>query len=615
MTGRESAFALAAAWMLLASAAHAGAVPPPSPRDEKVQCLRLPSGISEKELRAGGRAVRLRLARMAKRDLDSNEPYIANDPCGPIVLFVDSRGVPISPAASSPGDTAPHDLVFTFDSPDDPWSETDLTLLRTYVADFYPALKQIYGAPATSDTIDVVRDPLSGYAGRLVGNAIVLQSLRMDILCHEMVHAFHGPFMLRTSFFEEGMARAAEIEMFDQLPQYVHPWDDAHSFPDDVFYEANNSPGVAGALLPPMNLLGYQLSGYAMGKCVLERPSFFRDFNDTLYALGHTYVGFQDDVVRSLMATVLPNVEGLAWADWVSKQHILTYILSRGDHLYQQIGDWQHGGGRRTFPIWFYEIARDVEPITNAPIQWEITDWEGGLLARGTSTTGGSGAIFIDPPVPPGYVGMVRSVARAEGPSGAVADTVYRNSGGDDSGVFGVALDEGIDSVSIANLDDPAPPLKLPVVRGAFFAPALGPVRGRFEATFHRRDGTSGTRRFNKDASSYLVLLGSPDPTPGGVDPLAAGRGVVVEQNRPNPFNPFTTISYHVERESRVTIRVFNAGGRLVRTLVDEDQAPGAHETSWDGNLSGGSAAASGVYFYRVDAVGESVTKKMMVMR
>jgi len=617
MKRRVSSIAVAAVWTLLASASHASEDSPRSSEDAKVQLLPVPSGISEQEVRAGGRGVQIRLAGIAVHDFDSNRPRIADDRCGPIVIFVDSRGVPISPAAPSPGVTTAHDLVFTFDSPGDPWSDAELTLLQTYVGDFYPALKQIYGDPATSDTIDVVHDPSSGYAGRLAGNVIILQSLRDDILCHEMVHAFHGPLALRTSLFEEGMTRGAEIEVFDQLPQYVHPWDDAHSFPDDVFYEANNTAGIAGALLPPMNLLGYQLAGYAIGKCALERSTFFRDFNDTLYAVaqGHPYVVWDDAEIRSLMAAVLPNVEGLAWTDWVMKQHILTYTLSRGDHLYQEIGDWQFKGGRRTFPIWFYEIGRDIAPVTNTPIHWEITDWEGGLLARGTSVTGGDGAVFIDPPIPPGYLGMVRSVARAQGAFGAVADTVYRNFGGDDSGVFGVALEADIDSVSITNVDDPATFLDLPLVRGAFVAPSLGPVRGRFEARFHRRDGTTGTRRFNKDASSYLVLLGTADGTPGGVDPLAAGHGVLVEQNRPNPFNPFTTISYHVERESRVALRIFNAEGRWVRTLLDEDQTPGAHEITWDGALEGGGAAPSGVYFYRVDALGKSVTKKMVVMR
>lgn len=616
MTKRDPAILLASFLTLLASASVAAGGSNSSPENSKVQFLPIPSGISEQEVRAGGSAVQVRLAKAANRSLAQKGPRIEGDRCGPIVIFVDSRGVPVSPAAPRTGSAA-HDLVFTFDSPDHPWSETELTLLRTYVGDFYPALKQIYGDPSTSDTIDVVHDPSSGYPGLFTGSVITLQELRDDVLCHEMVHAFHGPLLLGTSWFEEGMARAAEIEVFDQLPQYVHPWDDAHGDPYDVFYEANNSVGIAGAPLSSFRLLAYQLAGYAMGKCVLERSSFFHDFNDSLYAHAQSnpYVSWVDSEVRDLMAAVLPNIEGLAWADWASRQYILTYLLSRGDHLYQQIGDWQYRDGRRSFPIWFYEIDRRIAPIASAPIHWEITDWEGGLLARGTTATDGAGAVLVDPPIPPGYIGMVRSVASAQGAFGAVADTVYRNFGGDDSGVFGVALDGGIDTVSIRNLDDPSPPLDLPVVRGAFYAPSLGSVRGRLEAKFHRRDGTSGTRRFNKDASSYLVLVGTPNATPGGVDPFAAGHGILVEQNRPNPFNPFTTISYHVERESRVAIRVFDVEGRCVRTLLNEDQTPGAHVITWDGTLRGGEPAASGLYFYRIDALGKSVTRKMMMVR
>jgi len=509
------------------------------------------------------------------------------------------------------------DLVYTFNSPGYPWTDEELGLLQTYVTDFYPVIKEIYGDPAVSDTINIVHTPYDNYEGTYDGEeTVTLRDLHKDVLCHEMVHTFHGPYHPSD---EEAMARGVEIEVFDRLPQYVHPWDEAHSFPDDVFYEANNTRGIQVAILPSMALVTYQLGGYAIGKGLIENPSFLHEFNDSLYALTPNPISIvPHSVTDPILTAILPEVEGLPWMEWESRQNVLAEFTSAsfGDHLYQQIGDWQFKAGRRPYPISFFTIGPGhYGPNPNTPIHWEITDWQGALLARGTTTTNASGVAFLDPPIPTSYLGLVRSVARADGFFGAIADTAYRNFGGDDSGLFGIALDGGIDSVSILNLDVPGPPIDLTVVRGAFYAPSLGPVRGRFEIAYRKRDGTSGSRRFNKDASSYLVMVGTPDVTPGGVDPLAAGHGVLLDQNRPNPFHPFTTISYHVEGEGRVGVRIFNASGRLVRTLVDEDQTPGAHEVTWDGTLEGGKAAASGVYLYRVDALGKSVTKKMIVMR
>ena len=68
-------------------------------------------------------------------------------------------------------------------------------------------------------------------------------------------------------------------------------------------------------------------------------------------------------------------------------------------------------------------------------------------------------------------------------------------------------------------------------------------------------------------------------------------------QNVPNPFNPITTIAYHVPHESDVSIRVYDVTGRVVRTLVDGSTEPGRHAAIWDGRNEQGENCGSGVYF------------------
>jgi photosystem II stability/assembly factor-like uncharacterized protein len=90
---------------------------------------------------------------------------------------------------------------------------------------------------------------------------------------------------------------------------------------------------------------------------------------------------------------------------------------------------------------------------------------------------------------------------------------------------------------------------------------------------------------------------------------------LVLGQNFPNPFNPKTSIAFTVDRSGPVKLRVFDARGRLVRTLVDEPRPAGAHTIEWDGRDDGGRQAAAGVYLYRLDAGSQVLQRKMTLVK
>jgi hypothetical protein len=73
-------------------------------------------------------------------------------------------------------------------------------------------------------------------------------------------------------------------------------------------------------------------------------------------------------------------------------------------------------------------------------------------------------------------------------------------------------------------------------------------------------------------------------------------------QNYPNPFNPSTTIAYALPVASTVSLRVYNVLGQEVATLLNGSLAAGRHESVWNGKDGAGLAAASGIYFYRLEA-------------
>jgi len=87
-----------------------------------------------------------------------------------------------------------------------------------------------------------------------------------------------------------------------------------------------------------------------------------------------------------------------------------------------------------------------------------------------------------------------------------------------------------------------------------------------------------------------------------------------LQQNRPNPFNPATEIRFSLASRGRVAIRVFDVGGRVVRTLVDRGLPEGDHAVRWNGDLDGGGRAASGIYFYRITYPDGAISAKKMTM-
>lgn len=78
----------------------------------------------------------------------------------------------------------------------------------------------------------------------------------------------------------------------------------------------------------------------------------------------------------------------------------------------------------------------------------------------------------------------------------------------------------------------------------------------------------------------------------------------------PNPFNPQTRIDFELDRVTLATLRVYDARGRLVATLLDGTLTEGTHSVPFDGH-----GLASGAYLCRLDAEGASITRKLMLVR
>jgi len=78
----------------------------------------------------------------------------------------------------------------------------------------------------------------------------------------------------------------------------------------------------------------------------------------------------------------------------------------------------------------------------------------------------------------------------------------------------------------------------------------------------------------------------------------------------PNPFNSRTKIAFTIDRPGRVTLDVFDIAGRKVESLMDKDLPAGKYEMTWNAD-----SFASGMYFYRLSNAGNSVTRKMLLLK
>ncbi len=131
---------------------------------------------------------------------------------------------------------------------------------------------------------------------------------------------------------------------------------------------------------------------------------------------------------------------------------------------------------------------------------------------------------------------------------------------------------------------------------------------------FIRDDDLNGIPDRVPHLREVLVWFQNIIPMSVGIEPVAFND---LRPNFPNPFNPTTTIEYSIAQAGRVTLRIYNAAGQLVRTLVDEEQSPQAEgfTSVWDGFGNRGEEVASGVYFYKLTAKEFTQTRKMVLLK
>jgi hypothetical protein len=104
----------------------------------------------------------------------------------------------------------------------------------------------------------------------------------------------------------------------------------------------------------------------------------------------------------------------------------------------------------------------------------------------------------------------------------------------------------------------------------------------------------------------YSIPLGTTDIADGSIEP----ESFSLSQNYPNPFNPSTIIRFQLSEAGNISLKVFDALGKMIHELAEGYYSQGSYEVSFDAaNLP------SGIYFYRLESAEGSLTKQMILIK
>ena len=82
----------------------------------------------------------------------------------------------------------------------------------------------------------------------------------------------------------------------------------------------------------------------------------------------------------------------------------------------------------------------------------------------------------------------------------------------------------------------------------------------------------------------------------------------------PNPFSNSSTISFTLSQAQKVSIKIYDVNGRLLKTLANTQFEAGTQQLIWNAKNEKGNPVLSGIYFLRIDAGDYSETKKLSVI-
>ncbi len=462
-----------------------------------------------------------------------------------VVLTVQGR--PYAPAAATRAGRQYGGGVITFAYSG--WTSAQQQQLAAYVNAVYPAIVSIYGAPASTITVTIVRNPdLHDVLGGIYIPALneihlpPIQDFPRDsfVLACLIVRAFHDDLLLAREVWETGFARAvglvAHLQVQPAFDLSVEPY---YLLP---FYDLLNQRPLAGrAIFPASGYAGMTFWRIGMAqaawlKVYAENPAFFRDFNAAYYAeydpAATPPLSERIARLRQLAAAAAPQVEEQPFADWFARQFVLDTTGWPGERLYL-VALPQTDNATVFLEADYYRCTNsgDEQPLA-ATGRFQFVGWDGrshlpeagdvvviqkgqGWLSPTFGNIGGAQRIIIE-------LAAGNQVAESWFPYGAVSTSGAYNE------YFGVVLDGDSGSVSVAAGSAPAE--SAAVVRGVFWIDEPTPLDflAQTAVELQPAGGAASVRLVNTGFLHHAFVLRAFPLQPGTVQhSFAAGTAMV----------------------------------------------------------------------------------------
>jgi hypothetical protein len=118
--------------------------------------------------------------------------------------------------------------------------------------------------------------------------------------------------------------------------------------------------------------------------------------------------------------------------------------------------------------------------------------------------------------------------------------------------------------------------------------------------------------RDSRDGNEEIYYKLNPTGAYVGITPVSSEipGEFSLSQNYPNPFNPATNFEFRIAGFGFVNLTVYDALGRQVETIVNQNLSPGTYKADWTA-----SSYPSGVYFYRITSQDFTDIKKMILVK
>ncbi len=226
------------------------------------------------------------------------------------------------------------------------WPPEKAAALSGFLDQMLPVLRDLYGPPSTDYTVSLVRDLKYMASAVFFPSADEIHAgdnVTYQLLTHELVHAFRRNQMLSSgpqwqfdptlSGFEEGFAQAACYEAMTEFARRYPSFGLTQSLyqsSNEWDYDFQNVPELrtrdfwsdSGGM--SLYWTRYEMAAAAIAKIEREHPGFYRAFNAEYFHRLNVdpHLIASRDLVKDIVQTVAPTIEGRPAAQWIDQQNI-----------------------------------------------------------------------------------------------------------------------------------------------------------------------------------------------------------------------------------------------------------------------------------------------------